>query len=312
MTHLTGTPGPAGRPAVRTRRLTKRYGSLKALDSLDLTLPADRITGLLGRNGAGKTTLMQVLTGQIFPDDGEVEVFGERPAENPRVLARESFIAEAQKYPVTFHPRHVLAVAPWFYQNWDEDLAGSLVKQFGLPMDRPISKLSRGERSMVGIIIGLAARAPLTFFDEPYLGLDAVARREFYDVLLADYAEHPRTIVISTHLIDEISPLLEHIVVIDHGRVLIDSEADAARGSATMVSGPAEAVERFIESRPVLARHRIGRLGRATIGAAYDTLAPAAQQAGLSAEPITLQQLLIDRTTSPGSRTEPSDQGALS
>ncbi|WOP17966.1 ABC transporter ATP-binding protein [Raineyella sp. LH-20] len=287
-------------PVIRTHRLTKRYGELTALDRLDLAVPAQRIVGLLGRNGAGKTTLMQVLTGQIFPDDGEVEVFGESPAENPRVLGRVSFVAEAQKYPTSFHARHVLAVAPWFFPGWDADLAASLVDSFRLPLRRPIVKLSRGELSMVGIIVGLASRAPLTFFDEPYLGLDAVARQLFYDVLLADYAERPRTIVISTHLIDEISPLLDHILLIDRGRLLLDADAEVARGSTTVVSGATSAVDRFVEGRTVLARHSTGPLARATVGESYDALAGPAAAAGLSAEPVTLQQLLIDRTA--GSR----------
>lgn len=290
-------------PVIRTHRLTKRYGSVTALDHLDVTVPGQRIVGLLGRNGAGKTTLMQLLTGQIFPDEGEVEVFGERPAENPRVLSRVSFVAEAQKYPYSFHARHVLSVAPWFFADWDADLAASLVDTFGLPLRRPVAKLSRGELSMVGIIVGLASRAPLTFFDEPYLGLDAVARRLFYDILLADYAERPRTIVISTHLIDEISPLLDHVLLIDRGRILLDADADVARGSTTVVSGATSAVDRFVEGRTVLARHSTGPLARATVADSYDAVAAPATAAGLIAEPVTLQQLLIDRTSSRQGRT---------
>jgi len=290
-------------PVIRTHRLTKRYGSVTALDHLDVTVPGQRIVGLLGRNGAGKTTLMQLLTGQIFPDEGEVEVFGERPAENPRVLSRVSFVAEAQKYPYSFHARHVLSVAPWFFADWDADLAASLVDTFGLPLRRPVAKLSRGELSMVGIIVGLASRAPLTFFDEPYLGLDAVARRLFYDILLADYAERPRTIVISTHLIDEISPLLDHVLLIDRGRILLDADADVARGSTTVVSGATSAVDRFVEGRTVLARHSTGPLARATVAESYDAVAAPATAAGLTAEPVTLQQLLIDRTSSRQGRT---------
>ncbi len=90
--------------------------------------------------------------------------------------------------------------------------------EFRLPLNRKIKKLSRGQQSAVGVIVGLASRAPLTFFDEPYLGLDAVARQRFYDLLLKDYAEHPRTVILSTHLIDEVSNLLEHVLVIDDGQ----------------------------------------------------------------------------------------------
>src|SRR6201746_2103618 len=101
-----------------------------------------------------------------------------------------------------------------------------MLSDFRLPTNRRIKKLSRGQLSAVGVIVGLASRAPLTFFDEPYLGLDAVARQLFYDRLLADYAEHPRTVVLSTHLIDEISNLLENVLVLDHGRLTLDAPAD--------------------------------------------------------------------------------------
>ena len=107
-------------------------------------------------------------------------------------------------------------------------------------------------RSALGIVIGLAARAEVTLFDEPYAGLDPVARQLFYDRLLADYAEHPRTVLLSTHLIDEAAGLLERVLVIDRGRVVLDAAADELRGSATSVSGPAIAVEEFIAGRTVL------------------------------------------------------------
>ena len=106
--------------------------------------------------------------------------------------------------------------------------------------------------SAVGIVIGLAARAEITLFDEPYLGLDAVARQIFYDRLLADYAEHPRTVLLSTHLIDEVANLLEHVIVIDQGRITVDAPAEDLRGRAVTVSGRAAAVDEFTASRDVL------------------------------------------------------------
>ena len=103
--------------------------------------------------------------------------------------------------------------------------------------------------SALGVIIGLAARAPLTFFDEPYLGLDAVARQLFYDRLLADYAEHPRTVVLSTHLIDEVGDLIEHVLLLDRGRLVLDEDAEELRGQVVTATGPAEAVDGFAAGR---------------------------------------------------------------
>jgi ABC-2 type transport system ATP-binding protein len=137
--------------------------------------------------------MMQLLTGQDFASSGAARVLGAPPTENSDVLSRICFIKESQAYPESFKGKHVQKSAPWFFSNWDHGFADALVNDFGVPLDRPMKKLSRGQRSAIGVIVGLASRAELTFFDEPYAGLDAVARHRFYDHLLADYAEHPRT-----------------------------------------------------------------------------------------------------------------------
>ena len=174
---------------------------------------------------------MRIITGQEFPSAGAIRVFGEPPAENDAVLRRMVFVREEQSYP-DFRVGDALRVASWFYPNWSEELARHLLADFGLPPRRRIRKLSRGMRSVVGIVVGLAARAELTLFDEPYAGLDAVARQQFYDQLLTDLAEQPRTVLLSTHLIDEMADLLEHVVILDRGRVVVDAPADDVRGTA--------------------------------------------------------------------------------
>jgi ABC-2 type transport system ATP-binding protein len=268
-----------------------------AVADASFALEENRIHGLLGRNGAGKTTLMQLLTGQEFATRGTIEVFGESPVENARVLDNVCFIKESQRYPDDFRVKHVLRSAPWFFPDWDDDFAADLVERFRLPENRRVKKLSRGQLSAVGVIVGLASRAPLTFFDEPYLGLDAVARQLFYDVLLADFAEHPRTVVLSTHLIDEVSNLLEHVVVIDDGRIVIDADADELRGSAVDVVGTRSAVESFTSSREVLHRTALGGLATATVAGLDEAGRAAAREAGLELAPVSLQQLVIRTTT---------------
>ena len=251
------------------------------------------MTGLLGRNGAGKTTLMRIITGLEFPTAGEVRVFGAVPAENDAVLRRMVFVREEQAYP-DFRVSHAIRVASWFYPNWSAELAEQLLADFELPLSRRIRRLSRGMRSAVGIVIGLAARAELTVFDEPYAGLDAVTRQLFYDRLLADFAEHPRTIVLSTHLIDEVADLLEHVVMLDHGRVALDAPAEELRGTAMTVSGPAIAVEEFVAGGPVWHRQRIASRASVVVPGPLDAAAQARARAlHLSLEPLSLQQLLV-------------------
>jgi len=207
------------------------------------------------------------------------------------------FIAESQRYPESFKASHVFKAAPWFFEHWDAAFAEQLIADFRLPLNRYIKKLSRGQLSAVGVIVGLASRAPLTFFDEPYLGLDAVARHIFYDRLLEDYAEHPRTIVLSTHLIDEVANLLEHVILIDQGRILFDRDADELRGSATTVAGPRAAVESFVADRPVIGREGLGGLASATIDGRLDQGDRLrAAELGLELATVSLQQLIIHLT----------------
>jgi ABC-2 type transport system ATP-binding protein len=274
--------------------LTKTYRDVTALDDLTLQVAENSITGLLGRNGSGKTTTMSILTAQDFPTAGTVRVFGEDPLENARVLSRLCFVRESQKYPDDFTAGHALRAAAMFYPRWDEAFARTLVADLRLPLTTRIKKLSRGQLSAVGVVIGLASRAEITFFDEPYLGLDAVARSLFYERLLQDYGDHPRTIILSSHLIDEISDLIEDVLLIDDGRFLLHESTDALRGRAVTLTGDAEAVIRVIGTREVLHRESLGRVTSVTVmGTLTASEADEAHRLGLEHSPVPLQQLIV-------------------
>lgn len=280
--------------AIAVRELSKTYKDVRALDNVTLDLEPDRIYGLLGRNGAGKTTLMSILTGQNYADHGTAEIFGHAPFEHDPTLSRICFIRESQKYPDDFKVHQAFKSAALFFENWNEELAQDLVEAFALPTKRRIKKLSRGQLSAVGVIIGMASRADITFFDEPYLGLDAVARQIFYDRLVEDFAEYPRTIVLSSHLIDEVANLLEHVIVIDKGRIVIDSDAEQLRGTAVTVTGDAAKVQEFAGSAPVIHRDALGALSSVTIRATLDSdQREQAKLMGLDLSPVSLQQLVV-------------------
>ncbi|GAB2521806.1 ABC transporter ATP-binding protein [Microbacterium petrolearium] len=284
-------------PVIEVQNLTKRYKDKLALDDVSFTIQRDAIYGFLGRNGAGKTTAMSILTAQNFATSGSVRVFGENPYENARVLNRMCFVRESQKYPDEANAKTAFASARLFFPNWDQGLADELIDDFQLPLKTITKKLSRGQLSAVGVIIGLASRAEITFFDEPYLGLDAVARQIFYDRLLQDYAEHPRTIILSSHLIDEISNLIERVLVIDRGRILMDQSVDEARRQATNIVGDAEQTERFVRGREVLHRESLGRVASVTfLGELTDAERREVAAAGLDFAPVPLQQLIVRLT----------------
>lgn len=286
---MTGTAAPA---AATVSAVTMRFRGHVALDEVSTVLARDSITGLLGRNGAGKTTLLQLLAGHRVPSSGRVEVLGHPPYEHDATLRQICFVKEGQRYPDQFRVKDALRAASLVYPHWDAPFAASLLDDFGLPAGRPVNKLSRGMNSAVGIIIGLAARAPLTLFDEPYLGLDAVARQLFYDRLLADYAENPRTIVLSTHLIEEIAALLERVLLIDRGRVVLDADSESLRGSALTVTGPGERVAAFAERHELLHTETLGGHSRAVVRVGPGATDEAAA-AGLSVEQTNLQQLVV-------------------
>jgi ABC-2 type transport system ATP-binding protein len=302
---------------IEVTNLTKRYRDTVAVDGVTFSIEKDAIYGLLGRNGAGKTTIMSILTAQNFATSGDVRVFGEDPYENVRALSRLCFVRESQKYPDDATPTHALRIARLFFPNWSQELAVRLIEEFQLPMKKTIKKLSRGQLSAVGVIIGLASRAEVTFFDEPYLGLDATARQIFYDRLLEDYAEHPRTVILSSHLIDEVANLIEKVIVVDHGRILLDDDTDAVRDRATNVVGDTAAVDAFVAGREILHRESLGRVSSVTVlGALTDADREALRAARLDTAPVSLQQLVVRltqraATETPSNDHAPVDEGVL-
>lgn len=301
-------------PVIATHDLTRRYKDTTALDGVDVEIQSEVITGLLGRNGAGKTTLMDLLTARRAPSSGTVRVFGVDPYENAAVLSRMCFIHEHQAYPDESTADRILRAAAMFYPRWDAAFADSLVDGFELPRRRKVKKMSTGQKSALGAVLGLASRAEITFFDEPYAGLDAVARQYFYDRLLADYSEHPRTVVLSSHLIDEVAHLLEHVLVIDKGRILMDEPTEDILAGAGTLTGDASAVDRIVGSRQILRKEVLGRSARVTfLGRLTDDEEARAARSGLELAPVSLQELVIGRTTAvPDVEHALYQEGALS
>ncbi|HZA83881.1 MAG TPA: ABC transporter ATP-binding protein [Actinomycetes bacterium] len=287
---------------IEVRGLQLRYGTVTALDDLSFTLPGGRIYGLLGRNGSGKTSLLSVLAAFRRQSAGSVLIDRQPVFENPSITRQVCLVRE------TGDPgdngervREVLDTAARLRAGWDGAYADELVARFQVPRDKKLAELSLGQRSALGMIFGLAARAPVTLFDESHLGMDAPSRAAFHDELLADFIAHPRTIVISTHLIDELSPLFEEVLIIDEGRLLLKDETEVLRARGAAVTGPAEAVDRFVAGRTVLGERRLGRTKSATVyGGLDEHHRREARDAGLDLDPIALQDLFIHFTQPSG------------
>ncbi|MDR3359517.1 MAG: ABC transporter ATP-binding protein [Bifidobacteriaceae bacterium] len=292
--------------AIEVKDLVKRYRRTAALDGVSLRFEDGVTHGLFGHNGAGKTTLLSIVGAQARATSGQVKVFGLAPYENAAALARLCFIREGQIYPNDARPADLFKVARLFHPRWDQGLANHLIEALAIPMDRRVRRLSRGQNSAVGVTIGLAARADVTFFDEPYLGLDAMARHVFYEALREVQEHDPHAVLLSSHLIDEVASLVENVVVLDRGRVFIDQPRDELLSRAARIIGPAEAAERFAGGREVIAREALGPyLALTVLGPLSDADQSALAAASLTSETVSLQQLVVHLT-----RAAALDRGA--
>jgi ABC-2 type transport system ATP-binding protein len=286
-------------PAIQVQHVTKKYKGIDALSDVSLTFDTASINGLFGKNGAGKTTLMSIITAQNFATTGSVKIFGEDPFRSERALAKMIFVRDNPKYPDSFTIKTVFQAAALFYPNWNQAWAMELSRRFELPLKRQIRKVSRGQLSAASVILGMASQTPIVFLDEPYLGLDASARQIFYDSLLEDFSENPRTFVLSSHLIDEISGIISRVVVLDHGKVVLDRDESSLNGYAFTITGDGDQIAEFTAGRRVLETRTLGRVVRAMVEGSLDKQGRArAQELGLAIGDVSLQDFIVHITQS--------------
>jgi len=273
---------------IEMKNVSKKFGDSCALDNVSLSFGDNKIYGLLGNNGAGKSTLLGILTGRLYPSEGNVTADGEEIVNNDAALGKMYLVAEKNMFPEDMKVKAAFDAAGLYYPDFDRAYAETLANKFGLPLKKRIKALSTGYASIFRLILGLSVNTPYLFFDEPVLGLDAQHRDMFYRELLARYAERPCTMVISTHLIAEAADLIEHAVIIRNGKILKDCPRDELTADAYTVSGPAGAVDKYIEGKRVLSTSILGGLKTASVQGER-----AAVPEGLEVSPINLQDYFI-------------------
>lgn len=274
--------------AIEFQHVTKRFGAVTALEDVSVTFGGDKIYGLLGNNGAGKSTLLNILTGRVCPDRGTVAVDG-TPVTGDEALGKMFLVGEQNLYPDDMRVKRAFDAAALFYPGFDRDKAETLAEKFGLSLKQKINNLSTGYGSIFRLVLGLCVGTPYVLFDEPVLGLDAQHRDLFYRLLLESYAETPRTIVLSTHLIDEVADIVEHTVIIRRGRVLQDAPTEVLTAGACVISGPAGAVDDYTAGKEVLTQRLLG--GLKTVCLRHDD--GGALPAGLERTRMGLQEYFI-------------------
>ena len=283
---------------IKINNLSFAYDKKNILKDVNLNETEPVIIGLWGRNGSGKTTLMKILSGMEQPNEGAVEVDGIVPYNNSNAMNHVAFMQEDHPYSDMWNVNDALKFGRDFNVNWDQQLADELIDIFQLPRNKKIRTFSKGMKTMITIAIGLASKAPLTIFDEPSNGLDAHMRKQFYDVLLDSYDEHPRMILLSSHHIEEVEPLCEKIAIIDNNTLMHYEETDVLKNNGVHISGAADAVRTVIGSQRVLEERKLGKQLNVMLDTPLtEDLKREADQAGVMIEKAPFQDYLVNLTT---------------
>lgn len=278
---------------IEIKNLSKSFGDVQALDDVSLKFEQNKIYGLLGRNGAGKSTLLNMISSRQFPDSGQISINEASDYEKDAVQRNIYLMSEQNYYPETMKVKEIFKWSGEFYPNFDLAYAEDLAKQFNLDINKKVKGLSTGYSTIFKVIVALAVNAPYTLLDEPILGLDANHRDLFYQLLLENYEENPKTIVISTHLIEEVANMIEDIIIIKNGAILKNESCQELLSKGYTISGNASIVDQYIKDKNVIGQDVIGGLKSAYImGDVNGSSVPSELEVGK----LDLQKLFIELT----------------
>jgi ABC-2 type transport system ATP-binding protein len=281
---------------IELKGVTKRFRETTALDRVNATLEDGHIYGLLGRNGAGKSTLLNLISGRLFPTEGEILLDGEPVLENDRALGKIYCMSEKNYFPEGLSVREIYRYTSELYAGFDMPYALELSDRFELDLKAKNNKLSTGSGTILKLTAALACGAPVLLLDEPVLGLDAVNRELFYRELVRNFSERPRLIVFSTHLIEEASKLIDRAVILRRGKLLLNEDVETLLADSYLVRGPAEAADRYAAGRETIGSEVFGGLKTVYLRGKPDS---AALEPGLKIGKADLQKLFIELTQTP-------------
>ncbi|WP_026688943.1 ABC transporter ATP-binding protein [Alteribacter aurantiacus] len=272
--------------AITCTHLTKSYGNKKAVNDLAVSIEENKITGVIGRNGAGKTTFLQLVAGFIKQSEGKIHVLGEPPFNSLKASANTIFINDTMNLPTSLTIYEILKMGNEFYPNWDMELAERLFDYFSLDRSQRHDRLSKGMKSTFNMIVGLASRCPLTIFDEPTTGMDASVRSDFYRALLKDYLAHPRTILLSSHHLNEIEELIEDVLLIKDGTNHLHVSVSDLKEYGIGVQGESTNLEAWLKGKDVFHKRELP-MNKAYAVVKKEQLDPNYKQAGLEVAAVS-------------------------
>ena len=224
-------PSPSSAAAViSVTGLSRRFGSKFALDEVSLFVPPGCVFGLVGENGAGKTTLIKHLLGLLRAQTGTVRIFERDPIQDTvEVLSRVGYLSENRDLPAWMRVDELLRYTRGFYPSWDDAYAEKLLKQFALDRNARVRTLSQGQAAKLGLLLALAYRPELLLLDEPSSGLDPLVRHDILEAIIRSVAEEGRTVLFSSHLLDEVERVSDHLAMIHQGRILFSGPLDQVK-----------------------------------------------------------------------------------
>jgi len=245
---------------IEARGVQKTYGATRAVNSVSFAIQPGRIVGLIGPNGAGKTTLFKAILG-LTQFDGELRVLGRDPRSERNELMREvCFIADVAVLPRWLRVSQALDFVAGVHPRFDRSRATDFLRRTDIKMSSRVRELSKGMVTQLHLALILAIDARLLVLDEPTLGLDLLFRRQFYDALLNDYFNKDRTIVLTTHQVEEIENLLTDVIFINRGQVVLDSPVESLADRYLQLTVTAEQAERARQLQPFYEREVFGRI----------------------------------------------------
>ena len=271
---------------IQLNRVTKQYGQTAVLKNITLSIDEPGIYCLLGRNGAGKTTLLKSIAGYRNITSGTIQVDG-RTITTATLDTGVSYIENFAKH-FNLPVRRLLRIAAEVNPNYDYDFASEMMERFELDGKKKFNHLSLGMKTMVSTIICLASNKDVILLDEPVLGFDAIMRVEFYDMLAESFQKHPRIIIVSTHIIEEIAKTIQKLIIIGKGSIRFFDTLQAVETKAFCVSGLQKDVAAATQGLNVIRQDAVGGLVTSYI---FDT--PPAQTASLEIQPLSLQDFFI-------------------
>lgn len=211
-------------PVISISELTRRFGARTALASVSLSLPRGAVYGLIGANGAGKTTLIKHVLGLLGAESGSVRVFGLDPVADPvRVLSRIGYLSEENDLPGWMRVDELIRYSRAFYPGWDDNYAEELRQAFALDPAATIKSLSKGQKARAGLLVALSYRPELLVLDEPSSGLDPIVRRDILGAVIRTIANEGRTVLFSSHLLDEVEEVADHVTMLSEGTIALSA-----------------------------------------------------------------------------------------